>query len=316
MFREAAMGAYQVILILVLAPLLTGIIKKTKAFFQTRKGPNIFQLYFDLYKYMQKESVVSEHTSWIFRVTPLVYFSAMLVVAAIVPVLSTHSLLAFTGDLILVVYLFALARFFLALAGIDAGSAFGGMGSSREMAIGAIAEPAFMLPLFTMAVAAGTTNLSGIVQSVALGGNGVLTVAHLMSFVALFMVAVAETGRIPVDNPDTHLELTMIHEAMLLEYSGRNLALLMFSVSIKQVLIFTLLINIFFPWGVVFVSAGIGTLLTGTLVFIFKLFVVGIVMAVVETTFAKARLFKVPDFLLASFLIGLLGLVSKFVFRG
>jgi len=313
---EAAIGAYQMLLIIMLAPLLTGIIKKTKAFFQTRKGPNIFQPYFDLYKYMQKESVVSEHSSWIFRVTPLIYLSSMLVVAAIVPVIATHSLLAFTGDVILIVYFFALARFFLALAGLDAGSAFGGMGSSREMAVAAIAEPAFMLPLFTMAVAAGTTNLAGIVQSVVSGGEGPLTLAHLMSFVALFIVAVAETGRIPVDNPDTHLELTMIHEGMMLEYSGKNLALLSVAVSIKQLLIFTLLVNIFFPWGIALVSAGIGALILGTLVFILKVIALGIVMAVVETSFAKTRLFKVPDLLLGSFLIGLLGLVSKFVFRG
>jgi formate hydrogenlyase subunit 4 len=204
----------------------------------------------------------------------------------------------------------------LALAGLDSGSAFGGMASSREMAVAAIAEPAFILPLFTMAVAAGTTNLTGIVQSVVNGGAGVLTVAHLMSFVALFVVAVAETGRIPVDNPDTHLELTMIHEGMLLEYSGPNLALLSFSVSIKQFLIFALLVNIFFPWGIALVSSGIGELILGTFLFILKLLAIGIVMAVVETSFAKARLFKVPDLLLASFIIGLLGLVSKFVFRG
>jgi formate hydrogenlyase subunit 4 len=239
----------------------------------------------------------------------------MLVVAAIVPVVSTDSFLAFTGDIILIVYLFALARFFLALAGLDAGSAFGGMGSSREMAVSAIAEPAFMLPLFTMAVAAGTTNLTGIVLSVVNGGAGVLTLAHLMSFVALFIVAVAETGRIPVDNPDTHLELTMIHEGMMLEYSGKNLALLSFGVSIKQVLIFTLLANIFFPWGIAS-AFSVGALMLGTLVFIVKLLVIGIIMAVVETSFAKTRLFKVPDLLLSSFLIGLLGLVSKFVFRG
>ena len=315
MLREAAIGAYQMLLIVLLAPLLTGIIKKTKAFFQTRKGPNVFQPYYDLYKYMQKESVVSEHASWIFRVTPLVYLSSMLVVVAIVPVVATQSFLGFTGDLILIVYLFALARFFLALAGLDAGSAFGGMGSGREMAVAAIAEPAFMLPLFTMAVAAGTTNLTGIVQSVINGGEGVLTLAHLMSFVALFVVAVAETGRIPVDNPDTHLELTMIHEGMMLEYSGKSLALLSVAVSIKQLLIFTLLVNIFFPWGIASVFS-IGALLTGTLVFISKVIVIGIVMAVVETSFAKTRLFKVPDLLLGSFLIGLLGLVSKFVFRG
>ena len=315
MLREAAIGAYQVLLIILLAPLLTGIIKKTKAFFQTRKGPNIFQPYFDLYKYLQKESVVSEHTSWIFRVTPQIYLSSMIVVAAMVPVVATHSFLGFTGDLILIVYLFALARFFLALAGLDAGSAFGGMGSSREMAVAAIAEPAFMLPLFTMAVAAGTTNMTGIVQSVVNGGVGVLTLAHLMSFVALFIVAVAETGRIPVDNPDTHLELTMIHEGMLLEYSGKNLALLSLGVSIKQLLIFSLLVNIFFPWGIAS-TLGIGSLLIGTLVFLLKVIVLGIVMAVIETSFAKTRLFKVPDLLLGSFLVGLIGLVSKFVFRG
>ncbi len=315
MVREVAIGAYQILLIILLAPLLTGIIKKTKAFFQTRKGPNIFQPYLDLYKYMQKESVVSEHSSWIFRVTPHIYLSSMLVVAAMVPVVVTDSFLGFTGDLILIVYLFALARFFLALAGLDAGSAFGGMGSSREMAVAAVAEPAFMLPLFTMAIAGGTTNLVGIVQSVINGGGGDLTLAHLMSFVALFVVAIAETGRIPVDNPDTHLELTMIHEGMLLEYSGKHLALLSVGVSIKQLLIFTLLINLFFPWGIA-VSGGIGALMLGTLGFILKVIVLGIVMAVVETSFAKTRLFKVPDLLLGSFLIGLIGLVSKFVFRG
>ncbi|MCO1601826.1 respiratory chain complex I subunit 1 family protein [Desulfosporosinus nitroreducens] len=315
MLREAAVGAYQMLLIVLFAPLLTGIIKKTKAFFQTRKGPSVFQPYYDLYKYMQKESVVSEHASWIFRVTPHIYLTSMLMAAAIVPVVATKSFLGFTGDLILIIYLFALARFFLALAGLDAGSAFGGMGSSREMAVAAISEPAFMLPLFTMAVAAGTTNLTGIVQSVINGGEGVLTLAHLMSFVALFIVAVAETGRIPVDNPDTHLELTMIHEGMMLEYSGKNLALLSVAVSIKQLLIFTLLVNIFFPWGIASVF-GIGALILGTLVFILKVTVIGIIMAIVETSFAKTRLFKVPDLLLGSFLIGLIGLVSKFVFRG
>lgn len=315
MLQEAAIGAYQMLLIVLFAPLLTGIIKKMKAFFQTRKGPNVLQPYYDLHKFMQKESVISEHVSWIFKLTPPIYLTAMLMAAAIVPVAATQSLLGFSGDLILIIYLFALARFFLALAGLDAGSAFGGMGSSREMAVAAIAEPAFMLPLFTMAVAAGTTNLTAIVRSVVNGGEVVLTLAHIMSFVALFVVAVAETGRIPVDNPDTHLELTMIHEGMLLEYSGKNLALLSLAVSIKQLLIFTLLVNVFFPWGIAS-SFGIAALISGTIVFVLKVILIGAVMAIVETSFAKTRLFKVPDLLLGSFLIGLLGLVSKFVFRG
>lgn len=315
MLQTLSIGAYQMLLIIVLAPLVTGIIKKTKAFFQTRKGPNIFQTYFDLLKFMKKESVFSEHSSWIFRVTPIIYFSSILLITALVPAIATQSILAFTGDLILVVYLLALGRFFLALAGLDAGSSFGGMGSSREMTIASIAEPALMLPLFTMAVAAGTTNLSGIVLNVVNQGQGILSPAHFMSFVAFFIVAITETGRIPVDNPDTHLELTMIHEGMILEYSGRSLALLLLSISIKQVLIFTLLANVFFPWGIASAFSA-GALIIGTVVFILKMIVIGIVMAVIETSFAKMRLFKVPNLLMGSFLLGLLGLVSKIVFRG
>lgn len=315
MLQAVTIGAYQMLLLIGLAPLLTGIIKKTKAFFQMRQGPAIFQQYYDLKKFMSKESVVSEHASWIFRVTPIIYFSSIIVLSALVPAVATQSMLTFTGDLILVVYLMALGRFFLALAGLDAGSAFGGMGSSREMAISSIAEPALMLPLFTMAVAAGTTNLSGIVLSVVKGGEGVLSLPHFMSFVAFFVVAVTETGRLPVDNPDTHLELTMIHEGMILEYSGRSLALLSLSISIKQMLIFALLANVFFPWGIA-VSFSVGALILGTVVFVLKVVGIGITMAVIETSFAKMRLFKVPDLLTGSFLLGLLGLVSKIVFRG
>lgn len=312
---KALITIYQLVLVIGLAPLLTGIIKKTKAFLQTRQGPGLFQLYLDLYKLMQKESVISSHASWIFRVTPYLYFGAMALVAGMTPIVSTGGALAFTGDILLVIYLFALARFFLTLAGLDAGSAFGGMASSREMAISAVAEPAMMLPLFTMAIAAKTTNLNGIVANVVQTGPAVLTSAFLMSFVALFVAAIAETGRIPVDNPDTHLELTMIHEGMLLEYSGKSLALLTLGASIKQMLIFAFLANIFFPWGITLgfdvVSIGLGTL-----VFAIKVILLGVIMAVIETSFAKMRLFKVPDLLMGSFLLGLLGLISKFLLRG
>lgn len=171
----------------------------------------------------------------------------MLVIAMLVPAVTVAGPLAFGGDIILIVYLLALARFFLALAGLDAGSAFGGMASSREMALSSVVEPAMMLPLFTVSLAAGTTNLSQIVTEVAKTGPAVFTPSHFISFLALFVVAIAETGRIPVDNPDTHLELTMIHEGMLLEYSGKPLALLTLGAYLKQVLIFTFLANIFFP---------------------------------------------------------------------
>lgn len=315
MIQALALSLFQALLVILLAPLLTGIIKKTKAFLQTRKGPGVFQPYLDLFKYFQKESVVSEHSSWIFRAAPFIYFTAMLTAGLLVPVVSTAGLFKFTGDIILIIYLFALGRFFLTLAGLDAGSAFGGMASSREMAISSVAEPAAMLPLFAMAVVYGTTNLAGIVSGVAKAGPVLLNPVYLLSFVALFIVAIAETGRIPVDNPDTHLELTMIHEGMLLEYSGKPLALMTLGASLKQLLIFTLLANIFFPWGID-LGGGLGAIGIAVLAFVLKVVLLGLVMAVIETSFAKMRLFKVPDLLMGSFLLGLLGLIAKFLFRG
>lgn len=312
---EALLTIFQMLFMLAIAPLLTGVIKKTKAFFQNRQGPGILQPYYDLYKYMQKESVVSEHASWIFTVTPYIYFGAMLIIALLLPSVSSAGALSFSGDIILIVYLLALARFFLALAGLDAGSAFGGMGSSREMALSSVAEPAMMLPLFTVAVAAGTTNLSQIITEVAQTGLAVFSPSHLISFVALFVVAIAETGRIPVDNPDTHLELTMIHEGMLLEYSGKPLALLTLGAYLKQVLIFTLLANVFFPWGIA-LSLNSASLFWGALIFLGKLVFLGIVMAVVETSMSKMRMFKVPDLLFGAFLLGLLGLICDLLLRG
>ncbi len=308
-------GLLQVMIIVLLAPLVTGIIKKTKACFQTRKGPGIFQPYLDLYKFMQKESVVSRHTSWIFRVTPYIYFGAVLAAAAMIPAVSTSGRLGYAGDAILVIYLFALGRFFLTLAGLDAGSAFGGMASSREMAVSSMAEPAMILSVFVLAANAGTTNLTGIVSGVEKAGLAALTPTHLMSFVAVFIVALAETGRIPVDNPDTHLELTMIHEGMLLEYSGKPLAMVTLGASVKQLLIFTLLANLFFPWGI---AAGFGlkALVIAALAYLGKVILIGLVVAVIETSFAKMRLFKVPELLMGSFLLGFLGLISKLLFGG
>ncbi|MHB1405450.1 MAG: respiratory chain complex I subunit 1 family protein [Desulfitobacteriaceae bacterium] len=311
---KVMLSVYQLLLLVAAAPLLVGVIKKTKAFFQSRQGPSIWQPYYDLSKLMNKESVISEHASWIFRITPYIYLGSMLVIAFLVPVASTGGGGAFTGDIILIIYLLALARFFLALAGLDAGSAFGGMASSREAALSSVAEPAMMLPLFTMALAAGTTNLTAIVAGVAQAGFAVLTPTHLMSLGALFVVAIAETGRIPVDNPDTHLELTMIHEGMLLEYSGKPLALLTLGAALKQIVIFALVANIFFPWGIA-LDSGLGSIAVGTGVFILKVFVLGIIMAIIETSLGKMRLFKVPDLLTGAFLLGLLGLITNFLLR-
>jgi len=198
-------GLAQVLLIMALAPVVNGTIKKTKAFLQNRQGPAIWQGYYDLNKLFHKDRVVSEHSSWIFRITPVIVFATVVAASSLMPVVSLSTPLGYAGDLFVLVYLFGLARFFLALSGLDAGSSFGGMGSSREMTFAAMIEPALLLALFTVALSAGSTNLVEISKSM----TGAFSSAHILAFLALFIVAVAETGRIPVDNPDTHLELTM-----------------------------------------------------------------------------------------------------------
>ena len=210
--------------------------------------------------------------------------------------------------------LLALGRFFLALGGLDPGSAFGGMGSSREMTISAIAEPAMMLSIFTVAITAGSTNLGQIVHTVAGQSSAFLNPSHLLAFAALFIVLLAETGRVPVDNPATHLELTMIHEAMVLEYSGRYLALIEWSASMKQLVLMTLIVNIFFPAGIAadWSAASAGRAL---LFFVGKLLLLSGAVVLVETTNAKLRLFRVPDLLSAAFILATLALVSTFLFR-
>ncbi|KKM10586.1 formate hydrogenlyase [Clostridiales bacterium PH28_bin88] len=305
----------QVLILVLLAPLITGIIKKAKAFFQCRQGPGIFQMYYDLSKYWGKETLVSEHTSWIFSAAPYVNFGAVLAAGLMVPTLVASPPLGFAGDVIAVVYLLALGRFFMALAGLDAGHSFGGMGSSREMAVSAMAEPALMVAVFAVSLAAGSTNMGAIVRSGLDGGGAALSPTYLLALAGLMIVALAETGRIPVDNPDTHLELTMIHEGMLLEYTGRDLALMHWAASIKQLLIFSLLANIFFPWGV---AAGWGLLevLTAGLAYLLKLLFLAFLVAVVETSTAKMRLFRVPELLGLSFILGLLALVSQYLQRG
>src|SRR6185369_1818514 len=217
---------------------------------QNRRGPRIWQFYFDVAKFLRKDMVLSEHASWIFPLTPYVLFLTSLSAGLMVPMVTAHAPMSLFGGALAVVGLLALGRFFLALGGLDPASAFGGMGSSREMTIAAIAEPAMMLAIFTVAITAGSTNLSQIVLAAQGPGWKLLNPAHLMAFAALFIVLLAETGRVPVDNPATHLELTMIHEAMLLEYSGRYLAFMEWGASVKQLVLMTLLANIFFPLGI------------------------------------------------------------------
>lgn len=308
-------GGLQAVLVLALAPLINGIIKKIKARFQCRRGFSIWQPYFDLLKLFRKDAVISEHTSWVFRAAPYITFTAMAAITFLLPVVTTQVPLNFVGDIILIVYLFALARFFMALAGLDAGSAFGGMGSSREMAISSIAEPAMMLAIFTVAITYGSTNLSYIVQSASRETAILLNPGHFLALVAFFIVALTETGRIPVDNPDTHLELTMIHEGMILEYSGKYLALMNWAASIKQMVIFTLLANIFLPWGITG-APGLVTFGSAFLIYFLKILVLALAVSLIESSFAKMRLFRVPELLGASFILSLLALISVYVVRG
>lgn len=304
----------QALLLLALAPLLTGCIRNWKAKLQNRRGPRVWQPYLDLLKFLRKDMVISEHASWIFSAMPYVLFTSTLLAGLMVPLVTVAAPLSLFGGALAFVGLLALGRFFLALGGLDTASAFGGMGSSREMTLAAIAEPALMLAVFTVAIQAGSTNLSRVLQAAQGPGWTLLNPAYALAFAALFIVLLAETGRIPIDNPATHLELTMIHEAMLLEYSGRYLALIEWSASIKQLVLMALLANIFFP-------AGIATEMTpgrvgfSLIVFLGKLLVLAGAVVLVETTNAKLRLFRVPDLLGVAFILAALALLSTFLFQ-
>jgi formate hydrogenlyase subunit 4 len=305
----------QTLLLLLLAPLLSGCIRTGKARLQNRRGPPPWQAYFDLVKFLRKDMVISEHASWVFAFAPYVVFLTALAAGLMVPMLHTPAPLRLFGGVLAVVGLLALGRFFLALGGLDPASAFGGMGSSREMTIAAIAEPALMLAIFTVAITAGSTDLSQIAQSTQSATGKLLNPAHVLAFAALFIVLLAETGRIPVDNPATHLELTMVHEAMLLEYSGRYLALLEWGAAIKQLVLMTLLLNVFFPVGLAGPGAGAATLGLSLLAYLSKLAALSVAVVVVETTNAKLRLFRVPDLLSTAFVLATLALLSTFLFQ-
>ncbi|HWH71224.1 MAG TPA: NADH-quinone oxidoreductase subunit H [Candidatus Sulfotelmatobacter sp.] len=304
----------QTALLLALAPLVSGCIKNWKAKLQNRRGPRVWQPYFDLAKFLRKDMVISEHASWVFRATPYVLFTSTLLAGLLVPLVSVATPLSLFGGALAFVGLLALGRFFLALGGLDPASAFGGMGSSREMTISAVAEPALMLAIFTVAITAGSTNLSQMLLAAQGPTWRLLNPSHLLAFVALFIVLLAETGRIPVDNPATHLELTMIHEAMILEYSGPYLALIEWSASVKQLVLMALLVNIFFPVGIAtdLTAASLGLSLVW---FLGKLLLLAGAVVVVETTNAKLRLFRVPDLLSAAFILAALALLSTFLFQ-
>jgi formate hydrogenlyase subunit 4 len=314
MLAQIAIELAQLLVVMFGSPLLVGVIRKAKARLQGRRGAGIFQPYADIRKLLLKELVISENTSWIFRFTPYLVATTMLLSALIVPVLTTRTPLGFMGNIIVLMYLFLLGTFFLALAGLDAGSAFGGMGSSREVAIAALAEPTVVIAIFGLALRAGTTSLDGIITRFAAEPLLMLNAGHLLAFIAFFIVALAENGRLPVDNPATHLELTMIHEAMILEYSGRHLAMVEWAAGMKLFLFLTLLSNLFFPWGVALNNAP-AALFTALLALATKLLLFAAAIALVETAVAKLRLFRVPELLAGSFTVALLAVVTSFFIK-
>jgi formate hydrogenlyase subunit 4 len=304
----------QVVLAGAAAPLLVGLLRFVKARLQGRRGPSLLQPYRDLRKLLGKETVVPETTSWIFRATPFLLAAIMLVIAGGIPLLVTRPAFGSTGNIVLVMYLLLLGTFFLALAGLDAGSAFGGMGASREVVVAALAEPTVVLAIFSLSLHAGTTDLGGIVERLAGERLLVLHPGHLLAFVAFFVVMIAETGRLPVDNPATHLELTMIHEAMILEYSGPALALVEWAGAMKLFVFLALLANLFIPWGVPATGATPGLAL-GAAALVVKLGVLAVLVAVLETAVAKLRLFRVPELLSGSFVLALLSVAAFFFVR-
>jgi formate hydrogenlyase subunit 4 len=310
---DAFVAVLQVLLVAAGAPLLVGALRRMKALLVGRRGPRVLQPYADLAKLLRKEAVVSTTSSWIFRLTPYVLLATMLVAALIVPLVLARPVLDFAG-LVLLMYLFVLGTFFLALAGLDTGSSFGGMGASREVAVAALAEPTVMIAILALALRAGTTNLGGIVERFAQEPLLAANPGHLLAFSALFIVMLAETGRLPVDNPATHLELTMIHEAMVLEYSGHYLALVEWAAAMKLFLFMALLGNLFLPWGMPLTAAP-GPLALGLVVLALKLAVLTVGLAVVETGVAKLRLFRVPELLAGSFALALLSVLSVFLLR-
>lgn len=312
LIRDLAIQGAQMLLVLLLAPLFTGFVRKTKARLLRRQGPPLIQPYLDLIRLMRKDIVLAESASWLFRTVPYLVFAATWVAASLVPTFRIGLLFSWSADLIAIIALLGSARFFLALAGLDVGTSFGGIGSSREVMIASLAEPAMIMIVFTLALVAGSTQLSTIAAFMTSSGVG-LRVSLALALIALIMVAIAESGRIPIDNPATHLELTMVHEAMVLEYSGRHLALIELAASLKLILYVSLIACLFAPWGIESSGASVPALALGIATYVGKLAVSGFLLALFETSIAKMRVFRVPEFLGAALMLGLLATLLLFV---
>ncbi len=310
-----AVQAVQMLLVLAAAPLLTGITRKVKARWQRRRGAAVVQPYRDLRRLLGKEVVLADNASWLFRVAPYGIFAFTWVAASLVPSFATGLIFSWTGDLIAVVALLGAARFLLALAGMDIGTAFGGIGASREAMIAALAEPALLMIIVALALLAGSSQLSTIARFMASGVIG-LRVSLALTLVAFVIVALAENARIPVDNPATHLELTMVHEAMVLEYSGRHLAMIELASALQLLLMVAVIGCVFVPLGLATGGAGAAAYAVGLAAFAGKLVVAGLLLGTFESAIAKMRVFRVPNLLGGALMLGLLATLLLFVSQG
>jgi formate hydrogenlyase subunit 4 len=309
LFAQAA----QMALVLALAPVLIGFTRKVKARLLRRRGAPILQPWYDILRLLKKETVLAQNASWLYRAAPYIIFATTWVAAALVPTFATGLMFNWAADLLALAALLGAGRFFLALAGMDVGTAFGGIGASREMMFGSLAEPATIMIVFAVSLIAGSTQLSEVAAF--MSTDFTLRVSVLFALIGTLIVAIAENGRIPVDNPATHLELTMVHEAMILEYSGRHLAVIELAAALKLLLYVSLIGCVFFPFGLATHDGGLRSFAIGGLAYVAKLATAGFLLAFFEVSIAKMRVFRVPDFLGAGLMLGLLGALLVFVTR-
>lgn len=304
----------QVVVVLLGAPVLIGVMRQVRARMEGRVGAGMGQPWRDLRKRLRKQSVEPNGTTIVFAIAPAIIAGSSLLIAAVAPLVTTASPLDPIADLFAMVGLLLIGTVALSLAGLDTSTAFGGMGASRAVMVAALAEPTILLAVFALSIPARSSNLGAIVSDAAAHPWQVLSVTGVLAFVALLAVIVAETGRLPVDNPSTHLELTMIHEAMELEYAGPRLALMEWASAMRLTVLLALLANLFFPWGVATGQAGVVTVVVATGLIVGKVAFLGVVLAAIEVFVAKLRLFRVPELLAGSFVLALLAVTTSSFF--
>jgi len=314
----ALLHVYQTALVLALAPLLSGIVARAEAILQSRRGPSVFQPYFDLWKYLHKQTVRPRTASPLFRIAPPVAFGSVVFVSLVVPVVVGFPLpFAFSADLLYGAFFLVLSSFVVSLAGLDASSPYGNLGSSRAIFVGAVSEPTLILVFFNVGLLSQSDNPYVLNHALATSPLEVLGPAHLFTLFAFFLILLAENGHVPISGPGGHMELGMIDEARVLEYSGPELALLSWTSDAKQFVMFGIFVNVFFlPWGGALAAPSLGPLLGSTGLVLLEMLVVAALVVIVDTSFSKLRLFRIAEYFGASFALALVSLLTVFLGGG